>query len=277
MRLANTAKFRAVALKVGGAIAPVFLIAVGLLHSMLPKTVALDWQTVTLLVVGVLTLFLPMRKLAGMIKSLEIGDFKVELREESKKLTDTVTEAERDEAKIESERVDDAAGKLGTVLAEQDGQTQEQTVTTEEGAKANAKKSLKRPRYYIEDFEDASFLRYQVDQLTAIDPKAGLIRLASSIEQLVVNLGTYYKPDNLQRVTSFRMALDVLLRSGRIPPSLCEALAKFWRLRNKLVHVSAEVGDDVVRSAVDDGFRLVAILENISKDVIAEEDMDTRD
>lgn len=60
------------------------------------------------------------------------------------------------------------------------------------------------------------------------------------------------------------MALDLLYRSGKLTPSLASALSHFWTLRNKVVHQSVPIEEFFVLPAIDDGFRLLAILEDLN-------------
>lgn len=121
----------------------------------------------------------------------------------------------------------------------------------------------KRPRHYQIDFDELTALRYEADQLQSISPKAGLIRVASALEQTVLKMATPLEPPQKLRVRSFSMALDLLYRSGQLTPSLASALSQFWTLRNKVIHQSAPIEEISVLPAIDDGFRLLAILKNL--------------
>jgi uncharacterized protein YutE (UPF0331/DUF86 family) len=250
-----------------GIAAPLLLILFGILHSLLPKMFSLDWQSVTLLVLGVVLFFLPMRKLAGMIKKLEVGSFKLELKEEGRELTETVTEAEQHVEETGSKDQPPQA-ELPLTPPEKDEEQAPPNEGSELGTLAgeSGRGRAHRPRrHYRSDFDAQSLLNYEIDQLAAVSPRAALIRLATAIEQMTVDMATPFKPEGKQRIRSFTQAIDVLQRAKKISPYLGEALSQFWRLRNKLVHVSAAVGDDVVTSATNDGLRLFAILEKISR------------
>ena len=213
---------------------------------------------------GVVIFFLPMRELAGMIKKLEVGSFKLELKEEGRELTETVTEAEELEETTTEPRATQALLPLKPLKT--DGETPAgEGHEPETDTSSVTKERQNRPRrHYRADFDAQTLLKYEVDQLSAVSTRAGLIRLASAIEQLTINMATPFKPEGKQRIRSFPQAIDILQREKKISPYLGEALSKFWHLRNKLVHVSAAVADDVVKTATDDGFRLFAILDKIS-------------
>ncbi len=91
-------------MKIAAVLAPTLLILLAILHSLVPKHISLDWQTVALLVLGVVLVFFPMHEIAGMIQSLEIGNVKILLRARDK-LQEITTKAEIELADKESQAV----------------------------------------------------------------------------------------------------------------------------------------------------------------------------
>ena len=241
-------------------LAPFLLLAIGVAHIIWHEKVALDWQATALLITGVVFLFLPLREIAARVLKLKVGNFEVELREATEVLSQKVAEAEATTefaAKI-AEDVDPGPGQRAA--SDHEHSTEEDETAGRRANPSQPQSWTKKPRHYRVDFDEVTALRYEVDQLRGISPKAGLIRLAAAIEQAVIKMATPLKPPQKQRVRSFSMALDLLFRNQKVSAPLAQALSQFWRLRNKIAHQSAPVDDDVVTNAVDDGFRLLLIL-----------------
>ncbi|MGH9590823.1 MAG: hypothetical protein ACRD25_10520 [Terracidiphilus sp.] len=277
MPIENVPKSRrlhAIAIAVVGIAAPLALFAIGMGHVFWHEKVTLDWQAVTLLITGVLLFFLPLREIAAKLLKLKIGKFELELQKDTEALSEKVDEAEAESAEDDDDdddTDDEASDGEGTSEDEKSDQPTRSKDKEKDGADAVPTRAAtsdlprwsKRPRHYQVDFDEVTSLRYEVDQLQSISPKAGLIRVASALEQTMLKMATPLKPPQKLRVRSFSMALDLLYRSGMLTPSLASALSQFWTLRNKIIHQSAPIEEISVLPAIDDGFRLLAILKNL--------------
>lgn len=262
------ARTEAFTVAVVGVVAPLALFAIGVGHVFWHEKVILDWEAVALLITGVVLLFLPLREIAAKLLKVKIGKFELELRKDTEALSETVAEAEAESAEEDFDDFDneESGGEKATGdEGESEEPSEEEELSEGEGQKAATRlpRWSKHPRHYQVDFDEITALRYEVDQLQSVSPKAALIRLASALEQVVLRLATPLKPPQKLRVRSFSMALDLLYRAGKLTPALASALSQFWTLRNKVVHQSARVDELSALPAIDDGFRLLAILQNI--------------
>ena len=274
-------RLHAIALAVVEIAAPLALFAIGVGHVFWHEKVNLDWQAVTLLITGVVLLFLPLREIAAKLLKLKIGKFELELQNDTAALSEKVDEAEAESAGDHDgdEDVDDDSDGKDDETSDGRGALEDEKPNQLTGLENREKDNpdavppppvtsklpgwSKRPRHYQIDFDELTTLRYEVDQLQSISPKAALIRVASALEQTVLKIATPLKPPQKLRVRSFSMALDLLYRSGKLTPSLASALSQFWTLRNKVIHQSAPIEEISVLPAIDDGFRLLAILKNL--------------
>jgi uncharacterized protein YutE (UPF0331/DUF86 family) len=266
-------RLHAIAFAGVGIAAPLALFSIGVGHVFWHEKVTLDWQAVTLLITGVVLFFLPLREIAAKILKLKIGKFELELQSDTAALSETVDEAEAEAAtddETDGDRTDNTTSDGHTGLEIEKANQPDRPDYSEKGNPDAVSVSSKlpgwskRPRHYQIDFDELTALRYEVDQLQSISPKAGLIRVASALEQTVLKIATPLKPPQNLRVRSFSMALDLLYRSGKLTPSLASALSQFWTLRNKVIHQSAPIEETSVLPAIDDGFRLLAILKNLA-------------
>jgi hypothetical protein len=259
------------ALEVAGVAAPLLLITLGVLHTVWRDRFTLDWPTVTLLITGVVLLFIPLRELATKLLKLKVGGFELELRKETEILSEKVAAAETDTGVMVQAAlvmVDSPGLNSPEDLGEEGGEAEADKGEIHAGDSTDRPRPdpwKRKPRHYRVDFDALTSLRYEMDQLSAISPKAALVTLASTLEQKVIKLATPLKPEGRLRVQSFSMALDLLLRNKKIPDSLAEALSGFWKIRNKIVHQSAPVDDEVVKTAIDDGFRLFVMVEGLEQ------------
>ncbi len=242
--------------------APLLLILVGILHVFGRDKFTLDWPTTTLLITGVALLMLPLREIAANLLKLKVGGVEFEFRKDTDALSQKVAKAEVDNQLSVSNKA--IAAQTEDKAAENGPQSKVLDHTEAKPKETDAKVDPwnNRSRFFRLDFDEMTALRYEVDQLGTVSPKAGLVRLAAAVEQDIIRMATAIKPPEMEQVTSFSFALDMLNKAQRLSQPLIEALAQFWKLRNRIVNKSSSVEDTLVSSAIDDGFRLLYFLES---------------
>lgn len=239
-----------------GVSAPLLLIVLALLHAIWHDRFTLDWQTVTLLITGAVLLLVPMKEILAKVLKLKVGGFELELRKDTEDLTQKVIKAE-----AEAEATTGEPAKVPSGLVEAAPSPSHET--TEDRRTIQWPSRDKYGRRKLGDLGELNQLHYEVDQLSGVSPTAGLIRLASALEQQIIAIATTLQPARKTPVRSVPIAVQTLMSHEQIPSSLAEALLSFWKLRNKIVHQSGPVDDSVIRTAITDGFRLLIILKEL--------------
>jgi uncharacterized protein YutE (UPF0331/DUF86 family) len=303
---AHKGRFRHWVAKSPSVIAPLLMISAAIAHSIEPKKFGMDWPSVALLIFGVVLVFIPMRDIAAMVKSLELGKVKI-LMKDKEALTETTAKAEVEvaqkkdlaesvegeaegqakdvgEGKDEVENKDKSedednngggGGDEGEVDRKADDDGDKPRPTGGKNPKRPSPKSkLLRPRSTWTEEELGLKPRYEpfwriageVAQIAEVNPKAGLVRLAISIESTVVTLATELQLAPRQRTMSFRHAMILLEQTKIIPRHLSEGLVQFMELRNKIVHLHLRerIEDEVVTSATRNGMTLLHMLLEIA-------------
>ena len=75
-----------------GRLIAALLIVGGVLHAFKPSLITLDWQSIAVILLGILLLFLPLDDVGSVIESLEVGKTKILFRK-VQQLDDTVEQA----------------------------------------------------------------------------------------------------------------------------------------------------------------------------------------
>jgi uncharacterized protein YutE (UPF0331/DUF86 family) len=196
--------------------------------------------------------FLPMRDIAAMIQSLELGKFKILLKA-TDQLEKTTARAEVDVIEQQTKE-DDKQDIANLHIAAKTGH--------------EPKRASKPIESDWSDFEPLWKILSEVNELRAVSNTAALVRLATSIEATVITLASKValfgmRPDSPK---TFRQALLTLTEAKVIPSSLAEGLSQFMDLRNKVVHSHMRKGlqDEVVKSAIENGILLVRMLLSIA-------------
>jgi uncharacterized protein YutE (UPF0331/DUF86 family) len=291
---AREARFRQWIVKSPVVVAPLLLISAAIVHAVAPQKLGMDWQSVALLVFGVVLIFLPMRDIAVMIKSLELGKVKI-LMKDTNALDETTAKAEVEvaqekdlsqliEPEVDSQAEEDGGEERDVGDDDSAGEDESDERASEGGDGENLHRRSGKQRIsswtphrirgpwnepeleFKSRYEPFWRIAGEVAQIAEVNPKAGLVRLAISIESTVVTLATDSKLAPPQSSMSFRQAVMLLEQAKVIPRHLSEGLVQFMDLRNKIVHLHLRerVEDDVVTSATRNGMTLLSILLNIA-------------
>ena len=216
------------------------LIAVSMLHSVKPRLFSLDWQSVALILVGVLLLLIPPSQWGDLFQSVEVGNVKLLLRE-TRDLTLTVAAAKTEALGSSASKAEVAppasAPPVGTVSE------------------------------YISSVKPKSdsSSRADIDALLSVDTRMALIRIGIEIEQRLAALSRAAGLRVPERGINWSRTVGDLLNLGKISPITAKAIIDFRNVRNQIVHPtgSGDVPDALWVSALDSGLTLLNILDNV--------------
>lgn len=237
-----------------GLLAAGLLIFVGVLHAAKPAWLALDWPSVTLVLVGVLLLFVPLNNLGALIESVEFGKNKILFRK-TKELQTEVKAALRSE-NIETLSKNIAGVYVGTHRTHDSATGR----TPPEDADLERRKDMNPqvPGMGGLSFFDETRIRALLD----VDKDMALIRVAIEIERMTNILAERNGITVPGSKLSLNQVIPKLVQAGEITAQASRALMQFQRVRNEIVHAGREVSEQLITSAISSGWDLLSLLRS---------------
>jgi hypothetical protein len=208
------------------------LFGLGLVHSIWPNFLKLDWQGVALLALGAAFCFASrLSAFMRYVKKLKVGEAEIELREASDEIGQNLDKV--------------AEGRPARLMAE-----------------AFAEEDEREPDRSIG-------IETQVLELAAKDREAALIRLAIEIERQLALLCK--QGGVLDAGTTWRKTVEVLVKKGAIEPALGQAIIEFRDVRNQVIHsgLKGPVRREILARAIDQGLKILLYFEGSVKRLVS--------
>jgi hypothetical protein len=234
-------------------VAPLVLIALGFLHEVVPKRLTLDWQSVVLVLAGVVLLFIPLRDFLTLVNTLKVGGVEIGLNEDAEKLARQVTIAEIQEGLDTGMQQPKFVGRSRTLdsTTRDLGRTKGPPVMTDSVPTPDSKVT------------SASFSS-QIMKLMSVDPEMALVRLGTELERALSALEGNTGTDRPKSGIIWSKTLRHLVASGMLSAPIAAALTQFRNVRNEIIHSSREgaISRVAVASAVASGLELLRLLQS---------------
>ena len=209
-----------------GRVVAVLLIACGVIHMLKPAWLTLDWQAITVIIIGVLLPFLPLSDLGSIFDSVEFGKAKLLSRNTDKlgKATEEAVKSEELNTSAETKNSGVFVGRQRTLDHSYSAAPDEDRTSTEASTEHQNKRE-------VSDELGA------ITELLQTDKELALMRISAAIEEMVDKLA---EKNNIALSCSATQMLPQaaisLWRAEVITHQTTNALLEFRRVRNQIAH-----------------------------------------
>jgi uncharacterized protein YutE (UPF0331/DUF86 family) len=108
----------------------------------------------------------------------------------------------------------------------------------------------------------------KIVDLSATEPLAALLKLSQTVEKELKVLAVSTAVLKSNQRTSPRQLIRIMSSKNILPLHAVESLDQFWKIRNKIIHESAEISHAIIFKVLDIGFQILKTLRQIPVEVI---------